>query len=310
MSHRVIDLSRPLPPWIKQDAFPDGQVNFTIVDPAARQDPVVVYVSIISPTHFLHTLLLLDCLGMNGMQVKLRLGYVYGGRSDRQFGMSGIPASAVIEALKHTYWVACYRTRGSLRFVDFKDWGTDALTIEALDPRSPQPGVTPVFHPELFAQLPERPTLIFPDQGAVTRLTPVLEKLGLTKLPIPTLRFAKSRDATSGNPTLTMVVDGVPSNDVFGNARGRDCVIVDDLCDGGRTYTGLASLLKSWFGARSVELRTTHAIYSKGVDVLRKSGIDRLVTTNSFPFAFVPVSHCPGRVLDWRRAWEDDPTPR
>lgn len=51
-----------------------------------------------------------------------------------------------------------------------------------------------------------------------------------------------------------------------------DYLIVDDICDGGRTFTEAANLLYK-AGANSVYLYTTHGIYSKGTEVLKEAGI-------------------------------------
>jgi ribose-phosphate pyrophosphokinase len=56
---------------------------------------------------------------------------------------------------------------------------------------------------------------------------------------------------------------------------GYKVCIIDDLCDGGRTFTEAAKILKEQ-GANEVILYTTHGIYSKGVETLFSNGIDRI----------------------------------
>jgi len=56
------------------------------------------------------------------------------------------------------------------------------------------------------------------------------------------------------------------------------CVIVDDLCDGGGTFCGLAVKLRE-NGAKTVDLAVCHGIFSKGY---RLEGIDHIFTTNSY----------------------------
>ncbi len=63
--------------------------------------------------------------------------------------------------------------------------------------------------------------------------------------------------------------------------KGKYCVIVDDICDGGRTFIELAKTLKEG-GAQRVVLYVTHGIFSKGIYPLEKY-IDEVYTTNSFP---------------------------
>lgn len=63
--------------------------------------------------------------------------------------------------------------------------------------------------------------------------------------------------------------------------KGKTCVIVDDICDGGRTFIELAKALRHK-GATKIILYVTHGIFSKGFFELFDSGIDHIYTTNSF----------------------------
>lgn len=107
---------------------------------------------------------------------------------------------------------------------------------------------------------------ISPDAGAYKKVS---------KLIADDKRIAigvKNRDA-EGNITHTGVFSPIP-------IEGQDCVIVDDICDGGRTFIELAKTLKAK-GAKTVTLYVTHGIFSKGLEEL-KLYIDRIYTTNSF----------------------------
>lgn len=61
--------------------------------------------------------------------------------------------------------------------------------------------------------------------------------------------------------------------------EGRKCLIVDDICDGGRTFVELAKALKAK-GVAAVALYVTHGIFSKGFDELSQH-IDEIFTTNT-----------------------------
>lgn len=65
-----------------------------------------------------------------------------------------------------------------------------------------------------------------------------------------------------------------------GNPAGRACLIVDDICDGGRTFIETAKALKG-AGAVSVKLFVTHGIFSAGFDELRMH-LDGIITTDSW----------------------------
>ncbi len=61
----------------------------------------------------------------------------------------------------------------------------------------------------------------------------------------------------------------------------RRCIIVDDICDGGRTFIELAKALKER-GAIYVALYITHGIFSNGFEELQKY-IDHIYTTDTIP---------------------------
>jgi len=63
------------------------------------------------------------------------------------------------------------------------------------------------------------------------------------------------------------------------NFNGGSCLIVDDICDGGRTFFELSRVLRDR-GAGNVYLYVTHGIFSKGI---KATGCDKVFTTNSLP---------------------------
>jgi ribose-phosphate pyrophosphokinase len=68
---------------------------------------------------------------------------------------------------------------------------------------------------------------------------------------------------------------------VIGQIRGRDALLVDDLTETAGTLVNAAALLKEK-GARRILACVSHAILSKiGIERLRKSPIDELVTTDT-----------------------------
>lgn len=62
--------------------------------------------------------------------------------------------------------------------------------------------------------------------------------------------------------------------------KDKTCVMVDDICDGGKTFIELAKVLKHK-GASKIILYITHGIFSNGPLVLKGAGIDHVYTTNS-----------------------------
>lgn len=60
----------------------------------------------------------------------------------------------------------------------------------------------------------------------------------------------------------------------------KPCIIVDDICDGGGTFLGLATELKKK-NAGALYLYVTHGIFSNGFDTLLEY-FNRIFTTNSY----------------------------
>lgn len=69
-----------------------------------------------------------------------------------------------------------------------------------------------------------------------------------------------------------------------GNVVGKDCVIIDDMSDGGSTLINAAKTLKEQ-GARSVSVYFTHAICSNNSlhKLASNANIDRVMTTDTVP---------------------------
>lgn len=112
-------------------------------------------------------------------------------------------------------------------------------------------------------------TLVAPDAGAAKKVQEVAKSLGGPEV----IQGIKHRDTATG---------ALSGFDYIGNVAGRDLLIIDDICDGGGTFIGLAKELM-FGGARSITLYVTHGIFSKGIDLLLDNGIDSIITTNCWP---------------------------
>lgn len=93
-----------------------------------------------------------------------------------------------------------------------------------------------------------------PDAGAVKKVSTWLPKSRQS------VQCLKVRDTSTGKLSGFQVV----SED---DLDGRPVVIVDDLCDAGGTFLGLAKSLKEK-GAGDLTLAVTHGLFTKGVDRL------------------------------------------
>ena len=112
------------------------------------------------------------------------------------------------------------------------------------------------------------PAIVIPDAGAAKK---AYEWKPVGQVPI---MGYKKRDASSGS----LSGFGVHFNS---NLNNCPVLIVDDICDGGGTFLGLADVVKAK-GAGKLTLAVTHGLFTKGPEALTRDGyFDRLVTFRS-----------------------------
>lgn len=107
------------------------------------------------------------------------------------------------------------------------------------------------------------PVLVSPDAGAYKTTHEIAEVLNADLVPSNKVR-----------------VEGVPVISIQGDVKNKECLIVDDLADGGRTFKFLAKALKNQ-GASKVFLYVTHGQFNYGFDELKET-IDHIYCTNSY----------------------------
>lgn len=109
-------------------------------------------------------------------------------------------------------------------------------------------------------------TIVAPDMGASKKVEDFARRVGAAGI----VCFNKTRNLATGKITGMNCLD--PLEDT-----GR-YIVLDDICDGGRTFIELA---KHFHEYTTLELAVTHGIFSQGVEALT-SVFDRVHTTNSF----------------------------
>jgi len=95
----------------------------------------------------------------------------------------------------------------------------------------------------------ENSILICPDAGAVKKVGKYFQCNENIK---DIVYCNKSRDLSNGNLTLKVLEPE--------KCKNRNCVIIDDLCDGGGTFLGIASQINPAY----LTLIVTHGVFSKG----------------------------------------------
>lgn len=111
----------------------------------------------------------------------------------------------------------------------------------------------------------EADTLCLPDQGALVRYGHLHQRSRVVA--------DKTRDQLTGAIT-GLAVPPCPGGRVF---------IVDDICDGGATFIGLAKALRE-NGAADVFLFVSHGLFTRGLAPLFDAGISRIFTPEGEKF--------------------------
>lgn len=110
--------------------------------------------------------------------------------------------------------------------------------------------------------------LVSPDAGANKKVFEAAQYMRVSTV----VRADKTRNPMTGAITGTVVYSE--------HVGDKDFFILDDICDGGRTFVELAKVLKPLTRGK-IYLFVTHGIFSAGFDTL-KQHIDHIYTANSF----------------------------
>lgn len=125
--------------------------------------------------------------------------------------------------------------------------------------------------------------VIAPDKGAVDRAKLVADRLG-----VPVYFATKSRDPETGKLTNFKAPEDWMVFHPAGKASWKSVpegryLVVDDICDGGGTFMGLASVLK--LPRERLDLWVTHGVFSGNAGQLTQA-YGNVYTTDSHPGAY------------------------
>jgi ribose-phosphate pyrophosphokinase len=116
---------------------------------------------------------------------------------------------------------------------------------------------------DIETKLSKEVVLVSPDAGAYKLVGKIGEQLKRSVVPANKIRDEE------GNAHVL----------IQGNVKGKVCLIVDDICDGGRTFIGLADRLVT-AGAEKVFLCVSHGLFTFGYEALMED-IQHIYTTDS-----------------------------
>lgn len=256
----------------KISRFPDGQQTVDLVEKNSDtfyELAKTSHITIKSRLNSFSDLELIICANQalkeaGVKEVSLYIPYCTGGRSDRKFAEGGI------NYVKNV--IAPVLNLQNFKSVTVLDPHSDVLeacinNFKKLDNFKLIRSALPEIDNRDGAQ--SRVVLVSPDAGAYKKVFGVAQYFDIEKV----ITATKVRDLQSGKILRTEI----PTLDQHQDLK---YVIVDDICDGGRTFIELAKAIKDGRPTAKVYLIVTHGIFSAQFDGLEEY-IDRIFTTNS-----------------------------
>ena len=242
------------------DRFSDGEFNFQITENVRGADVFIVQPTC-PPTdaHLMELLVMLDAFRRSSAARTTAVLPYYGyGRADKK-DRPRVPISAKLVANLLT-------TAGADRILTID---LHAAQIQGFfDIPVDHLYAAPVFM-KYYAEAPlPNLTVVAPDTGGAERARAYAKRLD-AELAL----CDKRRD----KPNVAEVMN------VVGDVQGRNCLIVDDMCDTGGSLTKVSQALKA-AGAARVDACFTHPVLSgRAAQHLANSGIEQIVVTNTVP---------------------------
>jgi ribose-phosphate pyrophosphokinase len=240
---------------IKSFIFSGGEIHVQLdTELDYLKDGCELTCHIDSPEKQIKLIMVLNALGElveNGLQfVKLIIPYLPYARQDRTCSKGqAFALKAFIRILEPYNWLVY-----EIEMLDVHS----QVAINLLQECLPK---TPIKNIELADKIGSKSFenidfVIAPDTGAFERVTKVATKLNKVLI-----CATKERDPSTGNITNYQIQEGI--------LEGKRVLVIDDICDGGKTFELLGEKLKNE-KVKEAHLLVSHGIFSKGFDELDK----------------------------------------
>lgn len=226
--------------------FPDGEPHIKLGE-IDRKRPILIKCRICNPNDLFILLQVGDILNRQVVTFDLYIYYLMSMRMDR---------------------VITFEESYSLKVVGDSINTMSARRVYILEPHSDA-----VFNVIKHCYLMDTPKIdfndylkVFPDEGAMLRYG------GNKNLHVI---CNKVRDPNTGRLSDFQIINP----EVIANNPNKPFMVIDDLCDGGGTFAGIASLLNEYDREKSIYV--THMVNPRGIQTLSEN-YDRVMITNSY----------------------------
>ena len=249
---------------VKFDTFPGGEEYVCILEPKKMDQPLTIFANLNDSGGIMRLMLLVNAIRVVNpiIPIQVVMPYFPYARQDRVC-KSGESLSAKVMA----------QLINSMDIQRVEIWDAHSDVSTALLDKCSHANVVDVIsnfaaNNENFAAALVDCIFVAPDAGAAKKVAAVAAKFKR-----PMIQCNKVRDADGAIKYLEMQGFGL-------DMSGANMLIVDDICDGGATFTSLAGMLQGHTSGE-ISLYITHGIFSKGYDPLYKAGISNVFAANN-----------------------------
>lgn len=248
---QVLNLIRPEKSSVKYKIiqFPDGEPHI-VLKGIDRKDNLSVICRICNPTDLFILMQVGDILNRQGVLFNLNITYLMSMRMDR---------------------VISYDESFSLSIVAQVINNMSPQAVHVLEPHSHRvQDLINAYWRDIATPIPNfRGYLkVYPDRGALQRYD---------GNPTESVICSKVRDPKTGQLSGFKI----ENPEVIEENQDLPLVVIDDLCDGGGTFKGIAQLLESHCPNRDRTICVTHMVNPKGITALSEN-YNEVYFTNSY----------------------------
>lgn len=233
--------------------FPDGEVQISLGD-FSHKDQICVECRITNAEELFIITQVLDILDRHDVYYDVNIFYLMGMRMDR---------------------VMDFNRPFTLKIVMDMLWHYNASSIRVLEPHSEVYRRLNPRAEELFISTKGLPTnwvncqIVYPDKGASERYS------FHYSMDLPVIQCSKERNVSTGKITSIKI-------DNPQDIKDKPLLIIDDLCDGGGTFCGVAKAFeKVGVSKDRLNISVIHMVNAKGIENLSKH-FNHVWFTNSY----------------------------
>ena len=233
--------------------FPDGEVQISLGD-FSHKDQICVKCRITNAEELFIVTQVLDILDRHDVYYDVNIFYLMGMRMDR---------------------VMDFNRPFTLKIVMDMLWHYNASSIRVLEPHSEVYRRLNPCAEELFISTKGLPPnwvncqIVYPDKGASERYS------FHYSMDLPVIQCSKERNVSTGEITSIKI-------DNPQDIKDKPLLIIDDLCDGGGTFCGIAKAFeKVGVSKDRLNISVIHMVNAKGIENLSKH-FNHVWFTNSY----------------------------